>query len=168
MPSRALVWAQMAAVTAPLATVLIIRATTAPAAGVPVREPSAAVVVPVMDEDGREPTPREAALLRWLAELEPLREDESPLGEPVAAAATPEPITDVPAPAAPTVDPLAGLRLTAILQRQGGGVAVISGRLYQVGEEVRAGCRVLAVDARAQEVRVALSDGTVVTLRCAR
>jgi hypothetical protein len=91
----------------------------------------------------------------WVRALRPHADLPSPLeqGEPAPDAA--------PAPIPAPVDPLAGLRLSALLTGVDGASATINGRVYRAGETVVSGYTLKSIDARGQRVELAGPGGEV-------
>lgn len=110
-------------------------------------------------------TPEQTRALEWLATFRPGTLD-SPMDHPAPAAAFAMPVEPEPTPTAEATpeNPLAGLRLTAILGNSEGGLAAISGRVYKAGDTIRPGLTVRAIDAYANTVTLALPDGTTTLL----
>ncbi len=77
-----------------------------------------------------------------------------------------EPVTPVKtAPvAAPKASPLQGLTLTSFMGNLSGGLVVISGKVYRVGEEVRPGLLLANIDFRNATVTLQNLDGETFTL----
>ncbi|QYU67063.1 hypothetical protein J4558_19200 [Leptolyngbya sp. 15MV] len=96
--------------------------------------------------------------MAWLKGLEPPEALRSPLDH---ASTRPKAIAieaRKPAPAA--VDPLDGVTLSGVIGTGDGGMASIDGVLFKVGEEIRPGVTLVAVEPRQSAVVVRLSDGT--------
>jgi hypothetical protein len=67
---------------------------------------------------------------------------------------------------APEASPAAGLRLSAVMGTADGGVAIIGGKMYKPGQQVRAGLVLTSVDARGSRVELTDSQGRVWRLSC--
>lgn len=78
--------------------------------------------------------------------------------EPVA------PVKTAPAVAAPKATPVQGLVLTSFMGNLSGGLVVISGKVYRVGEEVRPGLLLANIDFRNATVTLQNIDGESFTL----
>jgi hypothetical protein len=68
---------------------------------------------------------------------------------------------DVPeAPVVPEVDPLEGLRLSALMGSGASQIASISGKIYRIGDTVVPGFTVRTIDTAGQRVELVAPDGT--------
>lgn len=164
MHDRRKLWAQVGAVAAPLLVFAGARVLLAPipqssgAAITPVSVPAvmpAPAAAPLNDVQQR--AVEWSRTLAWDSLTSPLcrtfedsREPE-PVDTPLVAGPDPEPDT----PELPPVDPVEGLRLTAVLGDSDGGMAMINGKLYRAGDEPKPGLRVISVDARNNRVILA-------------
>lgn len=107
------------------------------------------------------PSAEQKAALAWLASQK-LNED---LGNPLeispVAVPVPEPAAATPPASepAPRVDPFEGLRLSAVLAMGEGQWASINGKVHRVGDSVRLGFTVKAIDAAGQRVEIQGPDG---------
>lgn len=72
------------------------------------------------------------------------------------------------APKSSQTDLLAGLRLTAVLGTNSGGLATINGRICRVGDEVRPGLKVVKIDSRSSSVELETEDGETLHLSADR
>ena len=89
----------------------------------------------------------------------------SPMDHPAVTAthveAEPAPVIPDPIPEPLSEeDPLAGLKLTALLSGRSGSLAMIDGRIFKVGDEVRPGCTLRSIDAKADRIEISRPDGT--------
>jgi hypothetical protein len=159
------------AIGGPLALIVAMRALLAPSPATATAQgpaPAVAPLTPVANAPTPSPaatTPEQARALEWLAAFRP-GALESPMDHPVPAAAYTTPVEPepTPVPEATPENPLAGLRLTAILGNSEGGLAAISGRVYKAGDTIRPGLTVRAIDAYANTVTLNLPDGTTTLL----
>lgn len=111
------------------------------------------------------PTAEQIAALAWLAQNPASADLPSPFNQPTPppepVAAEPEPAPKAPEPeTAPAPDPLAGLKLTAILAAGDAQLAVMNGEVYRIGQTLPGGLRLVCVDSRGQRVELAGADGT--------
>lgn len=108
----------------------------------------------------------EREALAWLAARGPARTAGSPMLRPPAEP-VPEPIIEEPPPAPEVASVPASVRklaLTGVMRGRSGELAVISGRVLEVGAEVATGWRIGAIDARAMTVRLDGPAGLTLTL----
>ncbi len=115
--------------------------------------------------------PEQQKAADWLAALPSPKGVASPLDHPVPAAPPPqaEPQTQVTVPTLdpspePELDPLQGLKLTAILGNANGGLAAINGRVYKAGDLVRTGLHLKRIDAKTSTVIFSRDDGSELRL----
>jgi hypothetical protein len=153
---------QIAALAAPAAVVGFLHTALGPAPVPP--DPRDGGALPVSTTTTPS-TPEQARAAEWLSSLNFDALLPSPLDHPAPAVQreepSPSPTFIEPEPeAAPGADPLAGLKLKAVLGSQNGSMAMINGRIFRVGDEVRPGCKVLSVDAHANRVEIQRPDGT--------
>jgi len=87
------------------------------------------------------------------------------VAEPAQGGGEPEIAPEQPPPQG---SPAAGLRLSAVMSTSEGGVAIISGKMYKPGQEVRAGVRLTRIDARTSRVELTDAQGQVWRLSCER
>jgi hypothetical protein len=156
---------QIAAVSAP--SVLVVLNSFGPTPPAAPDANPASVTVPVA-APAPKATPHQVRAREW-ADAQPVGPRlTSPLDHPVAAAPAPvathvepEPAPVVPDPEPVNVaDPLSGLRLTALLGGRTGSLAMIDGKIFRVGDEVRPGCTLKSIDAKADRIEVSRPDGT--------
>jgi hypothetical protein len=76
-----------------------------------------------------------------------------------------EPLPPAPPPPAPKVNPVEGLALTGVLGDQRQSIAAISGKVYRVGERIKNGLTLTAVDSRRLSVTLTDDDGVEYVLR---
>jgi hypothetical protein len=153
---------EVAAVGAPLVVFLSVRIALAPGPASAGAMPVAAA--PGAAETGGEGAPKLSAAqdraLKWIRGL-----PAGPLASPML-----HPRVNVPTEASKgeddsPPDPLAGLKLNGVLGSGERGLATISGKIYRIGDEVRPGIKLRAVDARAGWAELERPDRTVVRLK---
>jgi hypothetical protein len=106
-------------------------------------------------------TPEQRRAMDWLKSFELSADLPSPLDHPAAAVR--------PLPVEPEAeDPLAGLRLTAVLATGGDAWASIGGKVYRVGDHIAAGYTLRSIDASAQRVELVGPDGVSAWLQRAK
>jgi hypothetical protein len=122
-------------------------------------------------------TPEQAKATEWARALpsgvvlsSPMDHPDLVAPAPPAQVPDPEPVITEPDPTpaiatAPALSPLTGLRLTAVVGNAQGGLAMIGGRVYRVGDTVRAGATLTGIDIGAGTVECTLSDGTIQILK---
>jgi hypothetical protein len=161
---------QIAAVSAPSVLVVLNSFSPTPPPA-PDANPSA-VTVPVT-APAPKATPEQVRARQWADAQSVGRTLASPLEHVVVQAAAPTPEPEQPVAAAdpepvPGEDPLAGVKLSAVLGGRSGALAMINGRIFRVGDEVRPGCALKSIDARADRIEVSRRDGTTATFGRAR
>lgn len=156
---------QIAAVSTP--SVLVILNSFSPAAPAAPATSTDSTTVPVV-VPGPRTTPEQVRARQWADAQVVGAGLASPLDHPIAAPAPapavarvdPEPAPVIEPEPVNTEDPLSGLRLTALLGGRSGALAMIDGRIFRIGDEVRPGCKLLSIDAKADRIEVARPDGT--------
>ena len=165
MATRNNILLDVAAIAVPLALVLGARVmlkpspTTAHAGGAG-PEP-AGIVVPTAA--GARITPEKQRAVDWINGMSGSSGMRSPMAHPVAA---PLVVVHEPEPEQPvtSVNPLAGLKLTGILGNESGSLAAINGKVYKVGDVVKPGLTLGAIDVHSNTVTFKLADGTELKL----
>lgn len=117
-------------------------------------------------------TPEQIRAAEW-SRTPPAGEMTSPMDHPELVRVTPRPpdpeprIADpIPIPVqTPARNPLAGLRLTGVMGNAQGGLAMFAGKVYKVGDDIRPGVRLTAIDIEAGTVECTLADGRVEVLK---
>ena len=165
--------AEAAAVAGPLIVLSVARLFLGSAPVVSSADPGASAPAPVVETAARPFTAEQERAAAWLKGLIAASPTASPMDHPVVLARVqkdqdptpqPQPQAD-PGPAiAPAGDPLAGLRLTAVLGNSTGGLAAINGRIYKVGDRIR-GLSVTAIDIKNNAVEFETADGTPLRLK---
>lgn len=156
-----------AALVAPAAAIFILGAT----AGGPASAPAGASPAPALDQALLvPPAPHHAdeveRTLAWLRTVRLPASGESPMvGGDVAPPQQPEagggPAVEEATLGEPGAGDVPTLRLTALLGADGGGIAVIDGRICTLGQEVARGWRLTAVRADADFIEITHEDGRV-------
>jgi hypothetical protein len=165
---------QLAAVGGPAALVGLAHLLMTPAPATPPSNGLAASTPTLMPVGGRKTgTAEQARAAQWVRSLgtgalaSPLDHRAPP---PVAEPPKAQPEVKPPAPPpTPAENPLAGLSLTATLrQKDGSGLAAISGKIYRVGDQVGRGCKLVGIDTSENKVELQLPDGTKAQLSRSR
>lgn len=105
-------------------------------------------------------SPEQEKALAWIKQSAG-GELRSPMAHPAVGVRMAEP-----APAEPDgpAQASAGLRLVGVLGNDENGIAAIGGKVYRIGDQVRPGVKLKAVDARAGTADLELPDGSVARL----
>lgn len=100
-------------------------------------------------------TPEQQKATEWLRMLPPKYDLSSPLNHIVVdtQAPKPKPPPDIPVV---QVNPIEGLKLSAVMGNDADQLAVISGKIYHIGDAVRAGLKLTEIDPR--NARIVLTD----------
>lgn len=170
-PQRRILLTQIGALAAPVMLVglmhLGMTPLVAPSSGGPSDSP---MVVPVNTAASVE-TPDQKRASEWVRSIIPATPLPSPLDHPIIVRAAPvKPTIEVKRPdpppiKVPTVDPVAGLSLTATMRvKDGGAVALINSRVYKVGQDVMPGCPLESVDVKLNQVEIRMPDGRLIKL----
>jgi hypothetical protein len=128
---------------------------------------AAAPVVPVVA--ARPPSPEQQRASEWIRTVAHAGALKSPMDHPVALPKVEK--TPDPAPTQAPVEivhveptsPLAGLTLTGVLGNSSGGLAAINGRVYRIGDHVKA-LVLTAIDVKGNAVDLKTAEGTVLRL----
>jgi hypothetical protein len=155
---RRLLLAEIAAAATPIVLLVLVSGSSgpSPAAAVQVQEDAVAI----LPGAPKPATPEQARVRDSIRMIDIAGDLRSPLDHPVARPV----VVETPAPvqgSAPTpADPLYGIRITSIVGNNEGGLALINGKIYKIGEAVVAGISIKEIDARLNTVTFALPDGT--------
>lgn len=165
------------AICAPLAVLAGVHVLFAPPPPQPDASGGPAAVVPtgLVQAATAKLSPEQEKAADWVKSLAADAKLVSPLDHPVAAtvavaaavqpegeATAPEP---EPEPDVPTPQPLAGLKLTAVMGNAQGGLALINRKVYKIGDAVRPGVTITGIDVKHNLVRFKLEDGSVAQLK---
>ena len=128
----------------------------------PLITPTVVPVVPPL-------SPEQQTATDWLSQLPTKYELNSPLSHPVAEAApiaipVPTPQDPVPPPT-PKVNPIEGLRLSAVLGNDGDRLAMINGKIYHIGDTIRKTLKLSEIDARNARVTLTGDDGSIYQIK---
>jgi len=113
----------------------------------------------------------QARALEWSAAQQPGVALTSPMDHPTSYEAVAPVTTQIPEPIAvePSTDPavqaLASLRLTAVVGNAQGGLAMINGKVYKIGDTVRPGITITEIDVQAGTAVCKAANGSTRTLK---
>jgi len=156
----------LAAILAPLGAVIVARALVG---GGPAQAPAAELELPTLPTVGLVSapatpslTPEQVAAAEYLSSAQ-LSGHGSPMAKPVAPKI--EPVVEVRVtPPTPKVDPTDDLGLSSVMGKGQRAVALISGRIYRIGDEVREGWTLTAVDVQSRTATLTHGDGRTCVL----
>jgi hypothetical protein len=165
---------EIAALAAPMVVLGLTRLVMTPVSGDAGTGPSqgAPPILPVNAVAARV-TMEQRRAAEWARSLDLTAALASPMDHPVIVPPRPAPVVqkpETPAPtpvAAPRVtqDPLTNLTLSATTKgRDSGGLALINGKVYRIGEDVLPGYRLESVDTNLNQVELRFPDGRQRTL----
>jgi hypothetical protein len=123
--------------------------------------PAAATPVPVSMKAATL-TPEQQAAAAWITSVSALPDLASPMNHPVPAprhVESPRPVE--PTRIVPVASPVADLTLTGVLGNTSGGLAAINGKVYRIGDRVKPGLRLIAIDVKLNAIELQGDNGTV-------
>jgi hypothetical protein len=131
----------------------------------------APALTPVAAQPATALTPEQEKAAEWVAKLPTKYELKSPLNHPVdlpppVAPTTPQ--AEAPKaepPPVPRINPILGLRLTAVLGNEDEQLASINGKIYKIGDVVRKGLKLSAIDQRNARIILTEDDGTTYVIK---
>lgn len=161
---------EVAAIGVPLLLVYMGRTMLASAPTVPtLAAPDMPVITPTAALAATQLSSEQAKAAEWVRQLPPKYSLESPLNHPVPDAPkvvkTPVKEPELLPPPPPKANPIEGLRLTAVLGNDDGRLAAINGKIYRVGEAVRKGLTLTAIDERNARITLTGDDGSIYQIK---
>ncbi len=161
MLRRQLLLAEIAAGAAPVVLLLLISGSSGPAStsamSVQTNTPTAPIAAPAKALSPEQARVRE--FVRGIT-LEPPMP--SPMDHPsLHPVEVVEPRPDAGGPRTVPNDPLSALRVTSIVGNNEGGLALINGKVYKLGEQPTPGITIREIDARLNTVTLELPDGSI-------
>lgn len=160
-PRQRLLFVELTAIASPMLLVLAGKTFLAGAAPVAATVQVSGPALPVIPNATFKPlTPEQQKASEWVRTLADAPDLATPLNHPTEAPKVV--VTDKPKISAAG---LAGLKLSSIMGRGSDQFASISGRVYRVGDEVRPGYKLTAIDVAQSSVTIADQAGNTYTLR---